>query len=166
MDSPYTISVVCTGNICRSPMAEVMRRDALEQAGVTGVVGHSAGTADWHVGGGADRRAEEEVARSGLALSSHSVSQFTSADLDRVDLVLALDHSHVTSLRRLAGSDAAREKIRLLRSFDAESVTAGDLDVNDPYYGDYQDFEITFDNITAALPGIVDFVTQEIATDA
>lgn len=147
-------------------MAEVMLRDALEQAGLTDVIVESAGTGDWHVGGGADHRAEEVISRSGLDLSAHSVSQFVKTDFDRVDLVLALDHSHVNSLRRLAGSQEAREKIRLLRSFDPESVTAGDLDVNDPYYGDYQDFEITFDNITAALPGIVDFVTQEIPADA
>ena len=145
-------------------MAEVMLRDALEQAHIADVVVESAGTGDWHIGGGADHRAEQVISRNGLDLSAHSASQFTGPDFDRVDLVLALDHSHVRTLRRLAGSDATREKIHLLRSFDPDAVGAGDLDVNDPYYGDYQDFEITFENITAALPGIVEFVAEEIRT--
>ncbi len=162
MNSSYTISVVCTGNICRSPMGEVMLRDALARAGVDDVAVESAGTGDWHVGGGADHRAEKVIARNGLDLAGHVVRQFSPDDFDRVDLILALDQSHLRTLRSLAPDDAAMEKIRLLRSFDPEAVAEGDLDVNDPYYGDYQDFEITFDNITAAAPGVVEFVRSEV----
>lgn len=162
MTASYTISVVCTGNICRSPMGEVMLRDALTRAGLDNVVVESAGTGDWHVGGGADHRAEEVIARSGLDLSSHRVKQFTREDFDRVDLVLALDNSHLQALRTLAPSEDAREKIRLLRSFDPDAVASDDLDVNDPYFGDYRDFEITHENITGATPGIVDFVHTEV----
>lgn len=145
-------------------MGEVMIRDALTRAGLDDVVVESAGTGDWHVGGGADHRAEEVIARRGLDLAGHSAYQFTREDFDRVDLILALDNSHVRTLRTLAPSDEAREKIRLLRSFDPEAVDAGDLEVNDPYYGDYRDFEITFDNISGATPGIVEFVRAEVAS--
>lgn len=162
MSSPFTISVVCTGNICRSPMGEVMIKDALTRAGLTDVVVESAGTGDWHVGGGADHRAEEVISRSGLDLSGHRASQFTRGDFSRVDLVLALDDSHLRTLNRLAPDEGARAKIHLLRSFDPSAVATGDLDVNDPYYGDYRDFEITFSNISSATPGIVDFVRSQV----
>lgn len=141
-----------------------MLRDAFDRAGLENVVIESAGTGDWHVGGGADHRAEELIADNGLDLSGHQAAQFTRADFERVDLILALDNSHLRDLRSLAPSDEAREKIRLLRSFDPEAVSAGDLDVNDPYYGDARDFEITFENITGAAPGIVDFVRTQVAS--
>lgn len=166
MSTPYTISVVCTGNICRSPMGEVMLQDALDRAGVEGVRVISAGTGDWHVGSGADHRAEEIIARHGLDLSGHSAQQFTPRDFGAVDLVLALDDSHVRTLNRLARTENDREKIRLLRSFDPEALAEGDLDVNDPYYGDARDFEITYENIEAATPGIVEFVREQLAERA
>lgn len=130
---------------------------------MTDVAVESAGTGNWHVGGGADHRAEEVIARNGLDLSSHQAAQFTPPDFERVDLVLALDNSHVRTLRSLARTTEDREKIRLLRSFDPGAVAAGGLDVNDPYYGDYRDFEITYDNIIQAIPGILDFVRAQMA---
>lgn len=164
MSTPYTISVVCTGNICRSPMGEAILRDAIATAGLADAIAvESAGTGDWHVGGGADHRAEEVIAKNRLSLAGHRAGQFTRSDFDRVDLILALDESHVRFLRTLAATDEDRQKVRLLRSFDPEAVEAGDLEVNDPYYGDYRDFEITYENITGATPGLIDYLKQEVA---
>src|SRR5216684_951834 len=60
---PYRICLVCLGNICRSQMAEAVLRAGLDRAGLAGaVVADSAGTGDWHVGGGMDRRARAELA--------------------------------------------------------------------------------------------------------
>jgi len=162
MKDLYTISVVCTGNICRSPMGEVMLRNALTSQGLDDVKVESAGTGDWHVGGGADHRAEQVIAQNGLDLSGHVVQQFQPGDFSQVDLILALDNSHLTTLRRMAPTAADREKIHLLRSFDPSARNANDLEVNDPYYGDFRDFEITFDNINAALPGLVAFIEEQI----
>jgi len=162
MRDVFTINVVCTGNICRSPMAEVMLRDALDAKGVQGVVVESGGTGDWHVGGGADHRAEQVIARNGLDLSGHVAKQFGSRDFARTDLIIALDNSHVHTLNRLAPTREDREKIHLLRSFDPAAVEADDLEVNDPYYGDFRDFEITFEHITAALAGLVDYIEDQV----
>lgn len=147
-------------------MGEVMLRHALEEAGLDDVVVQSAGTGDWHVGGGADHRAEDVIARRGLDLTGHRAAQFTRSHFDDVDLILALDESHLRALRTLAPTEADREKVRLLRSFDPEAVAADDLEVNDPYYGDYRDFEITYENLEAATPGVVDFVRSELASRA
>lgn len=158
--TPYRISVVCTGNICRSPMGEIMLADALEQAGVPAEV-ESAGTGDWHVGAGADHRAERMISQKGLDLSRHSARQFAPEDFQRLDLVLALDHSHLRALRALAPNEEQAQKVRLVRTFDPEAVQADDLDVMDPYYGDFQDFETTYSNIAAATEGIVNFVRAQ-----
>ncbi|GAB2609542.1 hypothetical protein GCM10027067_21330 [Pseudactinotalea suaedae] len=80
----------------------------------------------------------------------------------RVDLVLALDSGHLRSLRDLAPDDAARDKIRLIRSFDPESVADGDLEVADPYYGDKRDFEIAYHQLVAAAAGIVEHVEHQL----
>lgn len=167
MASLYTISVVCTGNICRSPMGEVVLRDAIDRAGLADRVRVvSAGTGDWHVGDGADHRASAVMGTHGLSLSEHQASQFTSADFATTDLVLALDLGHERHLQRLAPTLADREKVRLLRSFDPVSVADDDLEIADPYFGDRRDFEITFEQLRAAVPGIVDYVRDALALRA
>lgn len=164
MTTPFTISVVCLGNICRSPMGEVMLRSALEQAGLGEVVVESAGTGDWHIGGGADRRAVDVIAASGLDLSAHVARQFDAGDFERVDLVIAMDSSHVQTLAALTPDADSRAKVRLLRSFDPEA--GDDLDVADPYFGDRAGFDITYDDISAALPGVVEFVRAAVSARA
>src|SRR5450755_2384600 len=72
----YRVCLVCLGNICRSPMAEVVVRAELERAGLAGKVEvDSAGTGDWHVGGPMDRRARAELARRGYDGTSHRARQ-------------------------------------------------------------------------------------------
>lgn len=164
MPEDYSICVVCSGNICRSPIAEAVVRDALERAGLADQVSVcSAGTGDWHVGQGADHRASAVVRSHGLTLDEHRAVVFEADHFDDVDLVLALDSGHLHSLRALAPDEHSRAKIRLLRSFDPEAVADDDLEVADPYYGDKRDFEIAFEQVSAAAPGIVRFVQAELA---
>lgn len=166
MDAPYTVSVVCLGNICRSPMAEVMIAGALKQAGLSQVAVESAGTSDWNEGSGADPRASDVVARAELDLSGHVARQFAPEDFNRVDLILAMDSSNLRELRALAPSQEGAAKVRLLRSFDPAARAGGDLEVVDPFFGDPGDFDTTFEHISAALPGIVEFVRAEVAARA
>jgi len=65
MDSAYRVCFVCTGNICRSPAAEVVVRELVEQAGLTGVELDSSGTDGWHVGAPADPRALRALTAAG-----------------------------------------------------------------------------------------------------
>ena len=100
----YRVCFVCTGNICRSPMAEWVLRAHLAEAGLSDVVEvDSAGTGDWHVGDGADPRTVRVLARHGYP-SRHVARQFQPAELLRRDLVIAWDHGHLRTLRRWAGS--------------------------------------------------------------
>lgn len=142
---PFRVVFVCTGNICRSPMAEVVFRALADSAGVGDrVLSTSAGTGDWHVGERADERTIEALARRGYDGARHRARQFGRADFDRSDLVLALDRSHERILHGWAHSDADADKISLLMSFDAGAPT---LDVPDPYYAD----EAMFDEVLGMI---------------
>lgn len=150
------VTVVCSGNICRSPMAEVVLRDALAQEGMGDFVTvDSAGTGAWHVGEGADERTVATLHRHGLDGSSHVAAQFEASWFDEADLVLAADAGHERALRTLARDDADRGKVRLLRSFDPAAVAAGELDLADPWYGDSEDFEVCYRDVRGAVPGVV-----------
>jgi protein-tyrosine phosphatase len=144
---PFRVVFVCSGNICRSPMADVVFRWFAEQAGLGAhVASSSAGTGDWHVGERADERTLEALVRHGYDGTTHRARQFTAADFDGNDLVVALDHSHERVLRGWARSEADADKISLLMSFDPGAKT---LDVPDPYYADAE----LFDEVLGMIEG-------------
>ena len=158
-DARLHIVFVCTGNICRSPMAEIITADALEDAGLDSVArASSRGIGGWHIGQGADERAIAELRRSGHDGASHRVRQLSAQDTD-ADLFVALDSGH---RRDLLTFGVAEDKIRLLRSFDPE---ADSPDVEDPYYGTAEDFVRTRHQIEAALPGILEWVKAHQAPE-
>ncbi len=129
---PFRVVFVCTGNICRSPMAEIVFREFADAAGLRERVGStSAGTGDWHVGERADLRTIEALQRRGYDGGQHRARQFTLGDFAHSDLVVALDRSHERILRGWARTEADADKIALLMSFDSQAQT---LDVPDPYY--------------------------------
>ena len=130
--APFRVVFVCTGNICRSPMAEVVFRGFADASGLGTRVGStSAGTGDWHVGERADQRTIEALERAGYDGSLHRARQFTHGDFARSDLVVALDRSHERILRGWARTEGDADKIALLLSFDP---AARSMDVPDPYY--------------------------------
>src|SRR5215510_704899 len=99
----YRICVVCLGNICRSPMAEVLIKSELGRAGLADRVSvESAGTGDWHLGEPMDRRARAELARRGYDGSAHRARQISADWLDRFDLLIAMDASNLRDLQRMA----------------------------------------------------------------
>ena len=159
----YRVCFVCSGNICRSPTAEVVLRTLVEEAGLAdSVVVESAGTGDWHVGAGADDRAVAALRRRGYPMRLHCARQIRAADLARCDLLVALDAEHARALRRLAGGSEQAAKVRLLRSFDP-AAEAGDLDVPDPYYGGPRTFDHVLDLVEAGCRGLLDEVRTAMA---
>jgi low molecular weight protein-tyrosine phosphatase len=155
---PLHVTFVCTGNICRSPMAEKMFADQLRRRGLGERVRvTSAGTGDWHVGNCADDRAARVLHAHGYS-TDHRAAQLNAEHLG-ADLLVALGRNHVRMLRQL-GVDA--DRIRMLRSFDPRAGAYA-LDVDDPYYGDAQDFEEVLAVIEAALPGLHDWVDEMLA---
>ena len=155
----YRVVFVCTGNTCRSPIAEVVLRRALEREGLADVVSvASAGTDGWQTGSAADDRAVAVLAQHGYDACSHRARSLDRSSIRRTDLVVALDSSHEEVLRRWAGEDDEPARIRLLRSFDPAAVAKGKLDVKDPYYGGRKKFEKVLAQTERAVPGIIDHI--------
>ncbi|HEY0187834.1 MAG TPA: low molecular weight protein-tyrosine-phosphatase [Cellulomonas sp.] len=152
---------VCTGNICRSPMAEVVLRDRLEQAGLGDrVLVDSTGVSDEEHGNPIDPRARAALAARGYKVPRRTARQARVTDLRDNDLVLAMTASHARSLRRLGGPELA-DRVVMYRTFDpaAPVLPVGGsehlLDVDDPWYGGPEDFEHCLDEIEAAADGVV-----------
>src|ERR1017187_6357047 len=159
----YRVCLVCLGNICRSPMAEVVLTDELARAGLAGQVQvDSAGTGDWHIGGPMD---------AGVAAGLGPRGAGGSARPGR-DLVLAMDRRNLAQLRRMApDAESGGARLLLFRSFDpvlanpglANPVLAGgalagadpyDGEVPDPYGGAAEDYALALDLVQAAARGL------------
>lgn len=160
---------VCTGNICRSPMAEIVLRDRFEAAGLADRVEiDSTGVSDEEHGNPVDPRARRVLAAHGYPTGEgHRARQVQAAQLAERDLVLAMTARHAQALRRLANGTEA--DIRMYRSFDPQAprVSPGAdesvLDVDDPWYGDQDGFEATIAEVEAAADAVVDHVRERLS---
>ncbi|KUO00361.1 low molecular weight protein-tyrosine-phosphatase [Streptomyces caeruleatus] len=160
----YRVCFVCTGNICRSPMAESVFRARVAEAGLDGRVEvDSAGTGGWHEGDPADPRTVSVLEENGYD-SGHTARQFQTSWFERVDLVIALDTGHLKALRRLAPTPEDVAKVRLLRSYDP--AAGDDLDVPDPYYGGRDGFEECLEMVEAASTGLLTAVREQVEGQA
>lgn len=149
------ICFVCTGNICRSPMAEVIFAERLRAEGLDDRVRvSSAGTGPWHAGEPADPRTVTALRKAGYRCG-HVAAQLAREHLD-ADLLVALDSGHAAALRRVVDDPA---RVRLLRSFDP--TADGDLDVPDPYFRD-RGFDDVLDMVHSAMPGLLDWVRERL----
>jgi protein-tyrosine phosphatase len=149
-----SVVFVCTGNICRSPIAEKVFVHELEQAGLADAVHvSSAGTGNWHVGSPADERAAAVLRAAGYQVD-HIARQVDAEQLG-ADLVVALDNSHRRALQSLVPEP---DRVRLLRSFDPDAPAGAE--VPDPYYGDDDGFATVLEMIRAAMPGMVEWVRE------
>jgi protein-tyrosine phosphatase len=120
----------------------------------------SAGTGHWHAGERADPRSRVAASRRGFQIS-HRARQFTAADLDRFDLVLAMDRDNLATIRRmLGGRDTPRPRIELLRAFDASAPD--DAEVPDPYAGGPEGFDHVLDLCERACRGLIDHVRDRL----
>ncbi|MGH2863793.1 MAG: low molecular weight protein-tyrosine-phosphatase [Solirubrobacteraceae bacterium] len=144
---------VCLGNICRSPTAEGAMRALVADARVQDDIEiDSAGTGAWHIGCAPDERAAAAARARGLALEGVA-RQVRREDFAEFDLLLAMDGENARELRRMAGSERERAKVRLLREFDPHSTA--ELDVPDPYFGGAGGFEEVLGLVQAACEGLL-----------
>ncbi len=181
------VLLVCTGNVCRSPIAEALLRDRLDRLGVVAVV-HSAGTAATL--GPADPHGVAVLAARGIDLSGHVSRQLTPEAVAGTDLLLAMAREHlreavVSAPGAFARSYTLKELVRRARRVGpraaAEPLDAWlarahegrsprdllgddrDDDVADPLGGDQADFERTADEIDALLATVVDLAVPRSA---
>ncbi len=157
-----TVIAVCTGNICRSPMAEVILSDALSKLEPDALVSEtSAGTIDLHSGDDMDPRARSALTSMGYRPGRHKAHKLTEQDLTKPLLLLALDETHATWLRQfVVGTPAYDAEIHLLMSLSDQNE--GTLSVPDPYFGTQSDFQNVGLMIQRAMPGVVRHIGERL----
>lgn len=145
------VLMICSGNICRSPLAECILRHKAARRGVKGDRLHidSAGVGNWHVGDPPDPRACAVGTRHGVRMTG-AARQIKPHDLRRFDMLVCMDQTHRDHLHSL-GADPS--KVRLLLEFDPR---ASQTDVPDPYEGGEAEFEEVFHLIDAACDHLLD----------
>lgn len=155
---------VCSGNICRSPLAEAVFRHKLAERGLAGhIVVDSAGTVTDHLGQQADPRMRRTAGRRGISIS-HRARRVRARDLHEFDLIVGMDDLHLATLHSMA--DGHGVEIRKMREFDP--VVPGDApgtapDVPDPWYGGMDGFEEVFEMVERSCERLVDVLTGDSA---
>ena len=134
-----SILFVCTGNLCRSPLAEVYFR---EKAGKEGhlITVDSAGT-DSIPGKPAHTLAKEIADQQGISLESHAAKPLYQELIQQSDLVLVMEVAQKDRVMKLYPQD--RHKVFLLGQF----CSRGSLEIDDPYLGTREDFQSCFERI-------------------
>jgi protein-tyrosine phosphatase len=150
------ILFVCSGNICRSPMAEALfvhmarERGALDRFEVDSVGLHG-----YHEGEAADPRTRRTGARHGVEVTSIA-REIRPSDVADADLILAMDRGHQRELTRLSPAEH-RHKIRLMRSYDRAGSSP---DVDDPYYGGMEGFERMYEVLRVCCRNLLDALLE------
>ncbi len=160
----FRICFVCAGNICRSPMAEVILRHQASALGLAERLAvDSAGTAA-DVGFDIDRRARRALERRGYTPLGHRGRQFEPAWLSERDLVIAMEQSHLRWLESRAPKSAHTARVRLLLSYPtARARQGGSLDIPDPYFGDEAEFESCLDLVQTGCTALLGELRAELA---
>ena len=140
------VAMICTGNICRSPMAEVVTQHFVDaDSSLRGRVAvTSAGTANWHVGSPMDRRARGALDRAGFSGAGSLAAYADRAYLDHQDIVIGMTREHVHEVKKRLSNRSTQ--VILLRNL----IEPGrELDLFDPYYGDDAEFDECLETLRA-----------------
>ena len=145
------ITMVCYGNICRSPMAAAVLHNKVKEIAKPEITVDSAGTSNWHVGQGPNPPSKKIWERAGYKYD-HIASQFNYSRLVAADLVLVMDEDNHQAVTSLATAEQEQEKIFYLREFD---VIQDSLIVPDPYSLPDSAFERVLEMVERSTDGLL-----------
>ena len=151
----YNILMVCTGNICRSPMAEVMLREKLEPD-LKDIVNISSAGVNAINNNRATERAVEAMYEKGLDLSNHKARFLTIDLLKDSDLVIVMEKVHLRLIQNLYRSE--KNKTFLLSTFCPDKKK---FDIPDPYGSSMKVYRKSATLIERCLDGVIDFVRDQ-----
>ena len=146
------ILLTCHGNICRSPMAEMILKHLVRERGLTGYVIDSAAVSREEIGNGVYPPAKRELAAHGIRCDAHRARQITPADYDQWDHLIGMDMSNITRMLRIFGHDDEHKVHRLL------DFTGQPADVADPWYSDR--FDIAYADILRGCEALLDYLEK------
>ena len=156
-----SITMVCLGNICRSPMAAAVLAGKTANWKAPRIEVHSSGTGSWHIGQGPHPSSEKIWEAAGYK-HSHTARQFTANDFFVHDLILVMDSSNYQNVISLAESEEHRGKVFYLRNFDPllkgidpSSADYFKLEVPDPYNQSDEAYEATLAMVERAVEGLL-----------
>lgn len=154
----YRVSFICSGNICRSPSADVVLASLIARAGLSDRVEVvSGGIADWHVGNPMDPRSAGALDARGYDATLHRAQQVQADWFGRDDVLFAMDESHRSDLTRLGDA----QRVRLFGDYDPQTPGA---EVPDPYYGGTDGFEEVLDMIERTCRALMPHIERAISS--
>lgn len=149
------ITMVCLGNICRSPMAAAVLANRTSNWSSPKILVDSAGTSNWHVGEGPNPPSKKTWEAAGYQYD-HIASQINEARMKKSDLILVMDRSNHRNVLALTEDPELHNKVHFLRDFDY--TTAGEREVPDPYSLP----DSAFQEVLAMVERAVDGLLQEL----
>ncbi|XWK86656.1 MAG: low molecular weight protein-tyrosine-phosphatase [Phormidium sp.] len=154
----YKLLFVCLGNICRSPSAENIMKHLVNEAGLSKeIICDSAGTSSYHIGSPPDRRMSVAAKLRGIELVGEA-RQFQRSDLEKFDLILAMDKENYRDILAIDRSQQYKDKVKLMCDF----CTRHNLkEVPDPYYGGPEGFNQVIDLLLDACEGLLNYVINQ-----
>ena len=148
------ILFVCHGNICRSPMAEFIMKDLVEQAGqAQQFFIASAATSREEIGNAVYYPAKKKLGEHGISCEGKTARQMTRRDYRDYDLLIGMDRRNLENMRRISGGDP-EQKIHLLMEFAGKHS-----EVADPWYTG--DFEATWQDVLEGCQGLLAYCERQ-----
>jgi protein-tyrosine phosphatase len=123
------ILMVCLGNICRSPLAQGILSNMLEEKSDWLV--DSAGTSSWHIGQPPHKESQNVAKKNGIDISSQRARQFSIKDFETFDLILAMDSENYNTIISMAKNEEEKKKVKLILNYLRPGLN---MAVPDPYY--------------------------------
>lgn len=152
------ILFVCLGNICRSPLAEgVFRNHINDKLLNNSVLCDSAGTAGYHIGALPDKRSIKIAADHGIELE-HRGKKLSKEDFDHFDYIIAMDKTNYEDIIQLKNNRITKAKVLLFRDFDP--IEKGN--VPDPYYGTLNDFEEVYQICERTSDSLLNYTRNDL----
>ncbi len=149
--------MVCLGNICRSPLAEGILRNKINQAGLHWEV-DSAGTANYHIGAPPHALSQKVAALNGIDICNQKCRQFKAEDLVHFDKIYVMDAQNYTDVKKMSKHLWDETKVDLLLN---ELYPGENRGVTDPWFGEEDGYHEVFDLISKACDAIVSKYSQK-----